>query len=199
MALDTKDRILDAALALFLEAGMAATRIDQICKRAGVSNGSLFHFFPSKEAIGVALYVSGIASYQAALLGELGKPRYTAETLRALIMAHWDWVFAEQPRARFLFVQGPPGWHPDADAQIQQHNTHAREAFARWLEAPAQRATLRDMPLDAFTPILLGASMMATRTWLRTPDAPPPTTRHVGLFADAALRSLLKEKPDDSS
>jgi AcrR family transcriptional regulator len=196
MALDTKDRILDAALTLFLERGMAATRIGQICKRAQVSNGSLFHFFPTKAAIGVALYVGAIASYQTALIGELAESRPPDKMLRALVLSHWDWVFAERPRARFLFLQGPPSWHPDADAQIQQHNARAQAALAEWLNAPSQRTALRDIPLDAFTPILLGASMMATRVWLRAPD-PPPTTLHVSLFADAAVRSLLKDKSDD--
>ena len=195
MALDTKDRILHAALALFLEQGMAATRIEQIRTRAGVSNGSLFHFFPNKEAIGVALYVGGIASYQAALLAELADPREPVETLHALIGAHWRWVSTEPHRARFIFAQGPPSWHPGAEAQIQAHNARAREAFARWLYAPSQRAALRDMPADAFAPLLLGASMMATRAWLRAPQSPPPY--HIGLYADAALRSLLKDKPDD--
>jgi AcrR family transcriptional regulator len=198
MASHTKDRILDAALTLFLEQGMAATRIGQICKQAGVSNGSLFHFFPSKEAIGVALYVGGIASYQAALIGELAEPRPPARMLRALVLSHWDWVFAERPRARFLFLQGPPSWHPDAEAQIEQHNARAQQALAEWLGAPSQRDALRDVPLDAFTPILLGPSMMATRAWLRAP-VPPPTTYHVSLFADAAVRSLLKDNPDDRS
>lgn len=196
MALDTKDRILDAALILFLEQGMAATRIGQICKRAKVSNGSLFHFFPNKEAIGVALYVGAIASYQAALIGELAGSHPPAKMLRALVLSHWDWVFAERPRARFLFLQGMPSWHPDADAQIQQHNARAQAAFGQWLGEPSQRAALRDIPLDAFTPILLGASMMATRAWLRAPE-PQPTTMHVSLFADAAVRSLLKDKSAD--
>lgn len=196
MALDTKDRILDAALKLFLEQGMGATRIEQICKQADVSNGSLFHFFANKEAIGVALYVGGIASYQAALLAEVAEPRAPADTLRALIGAHWQWVSAEPRRARFLFAQGPPSWHPDAEAQIHTHNAEARDVFARWLAVPSQRAALRDIPPDAFAPLLLGASMMATRAWLREGNAPPD--KHVGLFADAALRSLLKDKPNDS-
>ena len=192
----TKDRILEAALTLFLEQGVAATRTGQICKQAGVSNGSLFHFFASKEAIGVALYVGAIASYQAALIGELAESRPPARMLRALVLSHWDWVFAETPRARFLFLKGPPSWHPDAEAQIERHNARAQQAIAQWLDAPSQRAALRDIPLDAFTPILLGASMMATRAWLRAP-VPPPTTYHVSLFADASVRSLLKDHPDD--
>ena len=43
--------LLDAALALFVEKGYAATRVDEVAARAGVSKGTLFLYFPSKEAL----------------------------------------------------------------------------------------------------------------------------------------------------
>ena len=45
------DEILDAAVALVVEVGPAAASIGEIAKRAGASVGSIYHFFPSKEAI----------------------------------------------------------------------------------------------------------------------------------------------------
>lgn len=194
--MDTRDRILQAALPLFLEQGMAATRIEQIRKRAGVSNGSLFHFFPNKEAVGAALYIAAIISYQSALLAELPTQRPPSETLRALVLAHWDWIAAEQPRARFLFAQGAPSWHPQTEAEIGAHNARTQAAIADWLAGPAQHAALHPVPPDAFTALLLGASMMATRSWLRAPASPPPT--HLApVFADAVCRSLLKDQAHD--
>lgn len=191
---ETRDRILEAALPLFLAQGMAATRIEQICKSAGVSNGSLFHCFASKEAIGAALYIAAIVSYQSALLGELAKPRPAGETLRAMVLAHWDWIAAEEAGARFLFAQGAPNWHPDTEAAIGAQNARMLDAVADWLAAPAQRAALHPVPPKTFPPLLLGASMMATRSWLRAPASPPPT-HLASVFADAALRSLLKDEP----
>lgn len=41
--------LLDAALALFVENGYAATRVEAVARRAGVSKGTLFLYFPSKE------------------------------------------------------------------------------------------------------------------------------------------------------
>ncbi len=41
--------LLDAALDLFVEKGYAATRVEEVAKRAGVSKGTLFLYFPSKE------------------------------------------------------------------------------------------------------------------------------------------------------
>ena len=43
--------LLDAALDLFVEKGFAATRAEEVAARAGVSNGTLFLYFPSKEEL----------------------------------------------------------------------------------------------------------------------------------------------------
>lgn len=43
--------LLDAALALFVEKGYAATRVEEVAARAGVSKGTLFLYFASKEEL----------------------------------------------------------------------------------------------------------------------------------------------------
>jgi AcrR family transcriptional regulator len=48
---DTKQRILEAAARLFHEQGFGATGISAILNEAGVNPGSLYHFFPGKEAL----------------------------------------------------------------------------------------------------------------------------------------------------
>ena len=49
-----------AALALFVEKGYAATRLEDIAKRAGVSKGTLYLYFDSKEALFKAVIAEGI-------------------------------------------------------------------------------------------------------------------------------------------
>jgi AcrR family transcriptional regulator len=43
--------LLDAALSLFVEKGYAATRSEEVAARAGVSKGTLYLYFPSKEEL----------------------------------------------------------------------------------------------------------------------------------------------------
>jgi TetR/AcrR family transcriptional regulator len=43
--------LLDAALDLFVEKGFAATRSEEVAARAGVSKGTLFLYFPTKEEL----------------------------------------------------------------------------------------------------------------------------------------------------
>ena len=48
-----KDKLIEAALALIPEQGFPATTVDQICERASVSKGSFYHYFESKEDLGL--------------------------------------------------------------------------------------------------------------------------------------------------
>ena len=48
---DTKTRILEVAFRLFHEQGYHATGISTILREADVNSGSLYHYFPSKEAL----------------------------------------------------------------------------------------------------------------------------------------------------
>lgn len=44
-------QIIQAALDLFVERGYYGTKTSQISKRAGISEGLLFHYFPTKEIL----------------------------------------------------------------------------------------------------------------------------------------------------
>ncbi len=46
---ETKTRLIDAAYGLMLSNGYAATGVAEICEKAGVSKGSFYHCFDSKE------------------------------------------------------------------------------------------------------------------------------------------------------
>jgi TetR/AcrR family transcriptional repressor of nem operon len=49
-----KIRLLNAALALFRERGYTDTTVDDLCRTAGVTKGTFFHHFASKEALALA-------------------------------------------------------------------------------------------------------------------------------------------------
>jgi TetR/AcrR family transcriptional regulator, transcriptional repressor for nem operon len=49
-----RSKLLDAAVAVIREKGYAATSVDELCSRAGVTKGAFFHHFPSKDSLAVA-------------------------------------------------------------------------------------------------------------------------------------------------
>jgi len=79
-----------AALDLFVEKGFAATRLDDIAARAGVSKGTLYIYFDSKEALFKAVIAEGIVPALAAAEQQLaGYQGTAAELLRSLLVGWW--------------------------------------------------------------------------------------------------------------
>lgn len=79
----SRQRILDAALGVFRTKGYTATTVDDLCAAAGVTKGSFFHHFDSKESAALA----AIAHWN--------------DTTGALFAAAPYW-HVEDPRARLL-------------------------------------------------------------------------------------------------
>ena len=50
---NAKDLIIENAYAIILDRGYPAATVDEICRIAGVSKGSFFHYFKTKEALGL--------------------------------------------------------------------------------------------------------------------------------------------------
>lgn len=72
---DRNELILERASALFAENGIAGTTVRDIASRSGILSGSLYHYFPSKDAIAdhiVTSYLDALLeSYREILAEEL--------------------------------------------------------------------------------------------------------------------------------
>ena len=95
------EQILDAAEKVFAEHGVAGTTMQLIAERAEASVGSLYHFFPNKEAIVEALG----ARYAEAV-------RETNESAMPLELVHLpaDALFARILRAQVEFIERTPAF-----------------------------------------------------------------------------------------
>ncbi len=54
LKLDARTKLLNAAIEVVRRQGYAATSVDELCKKAGVTKGAFFHHFESKDALAVA-------------------------------------------------------------------------------------------------------------------------------------------------
>lgn len=83
--------LLDAALDLFVEKGFAATRSEEVAARAGVSKGTLFLYFPTKDELFKAVVVENLrgefAEWSLALEQYEGS---TADMLRRCLRLWWE-------------------------------------------------------------------------------------------------------------
>lgn len=143
-AAHTRQRILDAAAHVFAEHGYAAGTTNRVAERAGLSIGSLYQYFPNKDAILRAL-MEAHADAGAKLLGERlsrGLPEQLDDMLRVFVRATID-NHRDNPRLhRVLFEEAPRA--PAFLAQLHQWEQLSVDATAQLLEQhPAAHASNR--------------------------------------------------------
>jgi len=81
--------LLDAALDLFVEKGFAATRSEEVAARAGVSKGTLFLYFPSKEELFKAVVRENMVRHQNEGIEEIARFEGTTPMLLEYLMLEW--------------------------------------------------------------------------------------------------------------
>ena len=88
---DRPGELLQAALSLFVEKGFAATRAEEIAARAGVSKGTLFLYFPSKEDLFKAVIQENIVQLFPLWQEELQSFQGScADMLRQAMLSWWQ-------------------------------------------------------------------------------------------------------------
>lgn len=97
-----QEQLFDAALKLFIEYGFHATPTSKIAKEAGVANGTLFNYFPTKEQLINELYLK----IKVHLITFLSDGLENKETIRQKIEHLWrryiKWGTTD--RDKFVFL-----------------------------------------------------------------------------------------------
>jgi TetR/AcrR family transcriptional regulator len=86
---DRPGELLEAALDLFVEKGYAATRVEEVALRAGVSKGTLFLYFPSKEDLFKAVVRDNIVETVAQGAAEVAQFQGSSAALIEWMMLQW--------------------------------------------------------------------------------------------------------------
>lgn len=97
--------LLEAALTLFVEKGFAATRAEEVAKLAGVSKGTLYLYYPSKEELlkaVIAFYLSERIANSAEQVRQIDGPM--APVLREMLVAWWQQTYASPASGAFKLI-----------------------------------------------------------------------------------------------
>jgi AcrR family transcriptional regulator len=97
-----KEHILEAALGCFCEHGVDATTIAAIQRRAGVSVGSLYHHFGSKEGVAEALFIDGVQRLNRGMLRKLRACHSGEAAVKGVVRFYSDWSTRHARLARYL-------------------------------------------------------------------------------------------------
>jgi AcrR family transcriptional regulator len=109
---ETRRQILETALALFRERGFEATTMRDVAARAGLSLGSAYYYFKSKEAIVGAYYDYTQQQHAARAREAFAREKTLRERLRAALHSKIDIMHADRPLLRALFRYGGEPEHP---------------------------------------------------------------------------------------
>ncbi|MEO5691581.1 MAG: TetR/AcrR family transcriptional regulator [Usitatibacter sp.] len=74
--MDTREKLIRTAEKLMLREGYSAMRVDDVIRDAGLSKGSFYHFFDSKESLGLA----ALEHYYGDRVARLAAGAYATET-----------------------------------------------------------------------------------------------------------------------
>lgn len=86
---------------MFAERGVQATSVEDIARRCGVAKGTFYRYYPSKEALVDALFLTDAEALAAAVAGDGGKPRIHAIATAVLAFFSGRQLFLAELRAAF--------------------------------------------------------------------------------------------------
>lgn len=186
--------LLDAALALFVENGYAATRVEAVAQRAGVSKGTLFLYFPSKEELFKAVvrhHLSGLFPVWDSELSAFEGS--TADLVHYCMNQWWQHVGATPASGITKLVMAESSHFPEIAAFYQAEVMEpAHRLLRRVLQRGIDRGEFRAINIDLGIYGLI-APMMFLLLWKHgmAPCVNPIDQIDPQQFIDAQTATLL--------
>ncbi|QDZ28824.1 TetR/AcrR family transcriptional regulator [Noviherbaspirillum sp. UKPF54] len=190
--------LLAAALDLFVERGYAATRLDDVAARAGVSKGTLYLYFANKEELFKAVVRENVVP----VLGEaeeiVGKfDGSTVDLFREIILGWWERIGNTKLSGISKLMMAESCNFPEVtqfyhDEVISRGNA----MIARMLERGIQRGEFRDIDVKQATSVVC-APMLMLMLWKHSFSAcraePLSPENYLNSFIDLLLHGLRKD------
>lgn len=174
----TKALLLEAAAKVFLEHGFTAASMDLVRQEAGVSNGSLYHHYPTKAALADALYAYTLRDFHSVLLVAISGRASAQAGVKGLIRAYVQWVVEHPERARLLHKLRRVGDMADAESKRNEANTEAFGTLSAWMEKKVEAGEMRAMPFPVWMALVFSPALSLTQQWVtQTPPSVPPKVR----------------------
>jgi len=192
--------LLEAALALFVEKGFAATRAEEVAQRAGVSKGTLYLYYPSKEELLKAV----IEQFVGARIADTAQQVESYQGLLAPLLTEtlvqwWQEMYDSPGSGTFKLMIGEARNFPEiADHYVREVVEPGHELIGRIVARGIASGEFREVDVDsAVHSLLLPMVMVCTHKHAfgactsHRIDAPRFIADHVQLV----VRGLLRTPP----
>ena len=154
--------LLNAALELFVEKGFSATRSEEVATRAGVSKGTLYLYFPSKEELFKAVVRTNISALIAEgqqIADQFDGP--SAQLLRLLMQTWWQRVGDTHAGGIFKIIIAEVRNFPElAQFYTDEVVLPAHRLVSGTLRRGIARGEFRAVPVDEAAHTLIAPMML---------------------------------------
>ncbi|MEU7895469.1 TetR/AcrR family transcriptional regulator [Nonomuraea sp. NPDC049152] len=185
---DGRTRIIEGALRRFSQDGVSATTLASLREESGVSVGSFYHHFASKEHVFGVLYAEILTAYQQAFVAELVSHEDARAGIEAVVAFHMSWACEHPERARILVSERPPRKNEPGGPEAAE----ARRAFFRqvadWWRPHMKNGLLQPVAPTMCYVLWLGPAQEMCRLWFA--GAHTPTDDEIKGLGQAAWQSL---------
>lgn len=186
--LATRDRILQAALEVFAEKGYHRALVDDIVRASRTSKGAVYHHFPNKEALFLALVDEFAGRLAEAVAAAIGGAHGALGKVEAALTAGLETFARHRDLARILLLESVSLGPAYQSKRLEVHGRFASLIQAHLDEAVAEGSI---PPLDTRVATLawLGALNEVVVQWLHR-GRPDLLTEAVPALAPMLLRSI---------
>lgn len=185
-----RERILAAALKLFVERGYFNTNVPDLSKESKCSIGSIYHNFKNKEEVASELYGESIKAFRRALEHRVSKEQDPELFVKALVRSFMEFSEINHQLSRYIWLCR----HNEFMSGIIRHPTVVGldplgRAITRVIKGGVRSGKIRKVKANVVWSILFGIPLAYVRDWLDGYNAAPP--REVAPdIADACWRAL---------
>jgi AcrR family transcriptional regulator len=178
----TRQRIIDAGLRLFVSKGYDATTLDAIAEAADISRRTYFSYFASKDDLLLAWQDDAIDDLRAALV-DAAAGRTALDAARAALSA----VIGRFETADYIAIDDlMRSTEILRDRKQGSYERQERALFAAMLEVWPQEDRRSGLRMTAM--VAIGALRLALETWREDGRVRP-----IGQYLDAAFEALKAE------
>jgi TetR/AcrR family transcriptional regulator len=194
--------LLAAALDLFAEKGFAGTRAEEVAARAGVSKGTLFLYFSSKEDLFKAVILDSVESlFQEGFTELESYTASSAELVPHFMLMWWSRYGATKASGISKLMMSEASNFPDLAQFYQEHvMLPGRELIQRVIQRGIDRGEFRPVDME-YAVFSILAPMMFLIMWKHSMSfcCPKGTTldpeKYLSTQADIVVQGLLQHAP----
>jgi len=190
----TRQAIVQAAVTCAAAGEWESTSLQAVRRRAGVSNGSLFHHFPTRQDLTAAVVAAGLGEHQRVLLAMLGDDARAG--VRGVVHRHVRWVLDNAALARLLLGAPAELLRASVPEAVLEDNRRFFTAVSAWLQ---EHGWSRQPELRVVVALWIGPAQECSREWLAAPArwSLPSVANDLADGAWAAVSPLLHDTGSD--